>query len=172
MIDINLLRNDIDAVAIRLAARGYVLDVAGFSALESRRKEIQSRTEQLQAQSNALAKQVGQAKAKKDDTGALLLMTDGSRIGKELDSLESENKETQSRLREFVSLIPNLLHESVRLVVRVAVFLAVAQVLHQARRRVADVQRDRPRAVPFHERAGRIIGVVDRVRLGDRKSVV
>ncbi len=113
MIDIQLLRNDIDAVAKRLATRGYVLDISAFSVLESRRKEIQSKTEQLQAQRNALAKQVGQAKAKKDETGAHLLMTQGSHVGKELESLESQNKETQSQLREFVSLIPNLLHESV-----------------------------------------------------------
>jgi seryl-tRNA synthetase len=113
MIDIQLLRTDIDAVARRLAARGFVLDISAFSVLETRRKEIQTRTEQLQAQRNALAKQVGQAKASKDETGALLLVTQGSRVGKELESLEAENKEAQAKQREFVSLIPNLLHESV-----------------------------------------------------------
>ena len=113
MIDIQLLRNDIDAVAKRLATRGYVLDVSAFHALENRRKEIQTRTEQLQSQRNALAKQVGQAKAKKDETGALMLMNEGAGIGKALESLEIENKETQAKLREFVSLIPNTPHESV-----------------------------------------------------------
>jgi seryl-tRNA synthetase len=113
MIDIQLLRNDIDGVAKRLATRGYVLDVSGFNVLEEKRKSIQVKTEQLQSQRNALAKQVGQAKAKKDETGAHLLMTQGSRLGKELESLEAENKETQAKQREFVSLIPNLLHESV-----------------------------------------------------------
>jgi seryl-tRNA synthetase len=113
MIDINLLRNDIDAVAKRLATRGFVLDTSTFSVLETRRKEIQTKTEQLQAQRNALAKQVGQAKAKKDETGAHLLVTQGTHVGKELEGLEAENKEMQAKLREFVSLIPNLLHESV-----------------------------------------------------------
>jgi seryl-tRNA synthetase len=113
MIDLQLLRNDIDAVAKRLATRGYVLDVSAFNGLENRRKEIQTRTEQLQSQRNALARQVGQAKAKKDETGALLLMNEGAGIGKALESLEAENKETQAKLREFVSLIPNLPHESV-----------------------------------------------------------
>ncbi len=115
MIDIQLLRNDIDAVAKRLATRGYALDVAGFNSLEARRKNIQTATEQLQAQRNAVAKQVGQAKAKKDETGAHLLMTQGARVGKELEELEAENHETQAKLREFVALIPNLLHESVPL---------------------------------------------------------
>ncbi|HTP62551.1 MAG TPA: serine--tRNA ligase [Burkholderiales bacterium] len=113
MIDIQLLRNDIDAVAKKLATRGYVLDVAAFSVLETRRKEIQTKTEQLQAQRNALAKQVGQAKQKKDETGAVMLMTQGSRLGKELEGLEAQNKEIQAQLRDFVSLIPNLPHDSV-----------------------------------------------------------
>ena len=56
MIDIQLLRNDIDAVAKRLATRGFSLDVSGFNSLEEKRKNIQTRTEQLQAQRNALAK--------------------------------------------------------------------------------------------------------------------
>ena len=113
MIDIQLLRTDLEGVAKKLATRGFVLDAPSFLALEGKRKEIQTRTEQLQAQRNALAKQVGQAKAKKDETGALLLMNQGSGLGKELESLEAENKDTQARLREFVSLIPNIPHESV-----------------------------------------------------------
>jgi seryl-tRNA synthetase len=113
MIDINLLRNEIDAVAKRLATRGYALDVAGFNVLEEKRKDIQTRTEKLQAERNALAKQVGQAKAKKDETGAYLMVTRGSQVGRELEGLETENKETQAKLREFVALIPNLPHESV-----------------------------------------------------------
>jgi seryl-tRNA synthetase len=115
MIDIQLLRNDIDAVAKRLAARGYVLDVVSFRTLEEERRKIQTATEQLQAQRNALAKQVGQAKAKKDETGAHLLMTQGTQIGKDLDSLESANKEAQAKLRELVASIPNIPHESVPL---------------------------------------------------------
>jgi seryl-tRNA synthetase len=113
MIDIQLLRNDIDAVAKRLATRGYVLDISAFASLEEKRKSIQTRTEQLQAERNALAKQVGQAKQKKDETGAHLLMGQGSQVGKQLESLEAENKETQAKLREFVALIPNPPHESV-----------------------------------------------------------
>jgi seryl-tRNA synthetase len=113
MIDIQLLRNDIDAVAKRLAARGYALDVSGFKALEDKRKDIQTRTEKLQAERNSLAKEVGQAKAKKDETGALMLVTQGSRVGRALEAVEAENKEAQAKVREFVSLIPNIPHESV-----------------------------------------------------------
>jgi seryl-tRNA synthetase len=113
MIDIQLLRSDIDAVAKRLATRGYTLDVAGFRALEEARKRIQTATEQLQAQRNALSKQVGQAKAQKDEAQAAALMAQAAALGDRLKALEGENAATQARLHEFVSLIPNLPHESV-----------------------------------------------------------
>ena len=113
MIDIQLLRTDIDAVAKRLAPRGFQLDVAGFNALEEARRKIQTATEQVQARRNALSKQVGQAKAKKDEVQAVALMTQAGELGDKLKQMETENETLQVKLREFVSLIPNLPHESV-----------------------------------------------------------
>jgi seryl-tRNA synthetase len=115
MIDIQLLRSDIDAVARRLSTRGYALDSAAFRSLEDARKRIQTTTEQLQAQRNALSKQVGQAKAKKDEAQAASLMAQAAEAGEKLKALEGENESVQARLREFVSLIPNIPHESVPL---------------------------------------------------------
>jgi seryl-tRNA synthetase len=113
MIDIQLLRTEIDAVATRLATRGYVLDVAAFGALEEKRRQVQTVTEQLQSQRNALAKQVGQAKAKKDEAQAAALMRQGAELGETLKRMEAENAAAQEKLREFVSLVPNLPHASV-----------------------------------------------------------
>jgi seryl-tRNA synthetase len=113
MIDIQLLRTEIDAVATRLATRGYVLDIAAFGALEEKRRQVQTVTEQLQSQRNALAKQVGQAKAKKDEAQAAALMRQGAELGETLKRMEAENAAAQEKLREFVSLVPNLPHASV-----------------------------------------------------------
>src|SRR3989454_11700229 len=113
MIDVQLLRTEIDAVAKRLATRGYTLNIAGFRALEEKRREIQTATEQLQAERNALARQVGQAKAKKDQAQAAALMRQGAELGRKLKQMEAENAAVQEKLREFVSLIPNLPHASV-----------------------------------------------------------
>ena len=113
MIDIQLLRSDIDAVARRLSTRGYALDSPGFRSLEDTRKRIQTATESLQAQRNALSKQVGQAKARKDEAQAASLMAQAAEAGEKLKALEGENESVQAKLREFVSLIPNLPHESV-----------------------------------------------------------
>jgi seryl-tRNA synthetase len=113
MIDIQLLRNDVDAVARCLAPRGFALDVAGFRALEDARKQLQTATEQLQGQRNALSKQVGQAKAKKDKAQVAALMSQATGLGEKLKGMEQENGALQAKLREFVALIPNLPHESV-----------------------------------------------------------
>ena len=113
MIDMQLLRTDIGSVAQRLATRGYRLDVAGFKALEDARKRIQTATEQLQSQRNALSKQVGQAKAQKDDKLAAQLLAQAAESGDKLKQMETENAAVQAKLQEFVSLIPNLPHETV-----------------------------------------------------------
>ena len=62
MIDIQLLRSDIDSVAKRLATRGYALEISLFTELEGQRKAIQTSTENLQSQRNTLSKQIGIAK--------------------------------------------------------------------------------------------------------------
>jgi seryl-tRNA synthetase len=113
MIDIQLLRNSIETVASRLRARGYALDIAGFEKLEKHRKDIQTTTELLQAQRNALSRQVGQAKAKKDEAQAAALLAQAAEFGDRLKQIEVQNDAVQAQLREFVSLIPNLPHESV-----------------------------------------------------------
>ena len=115
MIDIQLLRTDIDALARRLATRGYHLDAAAFKALEDARKGIQTATEQLQSQRNALARQIGQAKAKKDEAQAAALMRQGAELADKLRQMEAENAAVQARLHEFVWQIPNIPHDSVPL---------------------------------------------------------
>jgi len=111
MLDPQLLRTDLERVAKRLADRPFELDVAGFRALEDERKQVQSRTQELQAQRNALAKQIGQAKSKGEDASAL--MAQSSAINAELDTLESCLDDIHTRLRAFMSTIPNVPHESV-----------------------------------------------------------
>ncbi len=112
MIDIQLLRGDIQAVATRLAARGGpAFPVAEFEALEAERKQVQTNTQDLQARRNALSKQVGQLKAKKEDASAL--MAEVNSQAEQLKALEQQFDSVQKRLNEFLMVIPNLPHESV-----------------------------------------------------------
>lgn len=62
MLDPNLLRNEPDAVAEKLASRGFKLDVDKLRALEERRKVLQVQTENLQAERNSRSKSIGRAK--------------------------------------------------------------------------------------------------------------
>jgi seryl-tRNA synthetase len=111
MIDIQLLRKDIDTVATRLAARKFQLDVAGFNALEAERKAIQTRTEELQGKRNSLSKQIGMLKGKGEDTSGVMAEVAG--LGDELKANEASLTEVQRKMAEFMESIPNLPHESV-----------------------------------------------------------
>jgi seryl-tRNA synthetase len=113
MLDIQLLRNDLEGVASRLAARPFHLDGAAFQMLEQERKLVQTRTQELQAARNSLAKRIGQAKGKGDDVSAL--MGEASQASAELQSLEAKLLQTQAKLQDFLLVIPNLPHASVPL---------------------------------------------------------
>ncbi|HYD81079.1 MAG TPA: serine--tRNA ligase [Paucimonas sp.] len=110
MIDIQLLRKDIDTVAARYATRGFKLDVAAFNALEAERKQIQTRTEELQSKRNALSKQIGILKGKGEDTSAVMAEVAG--IGDELKASAARLDEVQAKMNDFMMSIPNLPHES------------------------------------------------------------
>ncbi|MDM8356194.1 serine--tRNA ligase [Pandoraea communis] len=111
MLDIQLLRKDLDGVAARLKARGYTLDVATFAALEAERKQIQTQTEELQARRNALSKQVGMKKGKGEDASAEIAEVGG--IADLLKASEVRLEEVQARLSDLLLGVPNLPHESV-----------------------------------------------------------
>ena len=110
MLDINLLRNDLPAVATGLAKRGVTLDTARFEALERERKDIQTRTQDVQQRRNALSKQVGIAKSKGEDAAPILAEVGG--LGDEVKRLEESLENVQSKLRDFLLDLPNLTHAS------------------------------------------------------------
>lgn len=111
MLDPALLRGQLDAVAERLATRGYALDKAAIEALESRRKALQVETQELQNRRNTLSKQIGMAKGKGEDASAL--MADVGGIADTLKANEAALAELQQQLAAVMQGIPNLPHESV-----------------------------------------------------------
>ena len=108
MLDINLFRNDLPGVAAGLAKRGLALDTARFEALEARRKDIQVRTQDLQARRNAASKAIGAAKAKGEDAAPLLAEVAG--LGDDVKRLEAELEGVQVELSDFMLDLPNLTH--------------------------------------------------------------
>jgi seryl-tRNA synthetase len=114
MLDITLLRKDLDTVVQRLSTRKSpqpFLDVERFTALEAERKFIQTRTEDLQAKRNALSKSIGQLKAKGEDTSAVMAEVGG--IGDELKASAERLDVVQQEMNALLMSVPNLPHESV-----------------------------------------------------------
>ncbi|MEN9590411.1 MAG: seryl-tRNA synthetase [Pseudomonadota bacterium] len=111
MLDPALLRKDLDAVVRRLASRGFAFALESFNALEARRKAVQTETETLQAQRNALAKQIGALKSRGEDASAV--MAQSQALPLRLKALEQELTDIQQQLNDLLLAVPNLPHDSV-----------------------------------------------------------
>jgi seryl-tRNA synthetase len=114
MLDILLLRKDLDAAVARLETRKKpqaFLNVEKFRALETERKTLQTRTEELQSQRNSLSKQIGMLKAKGESTDQV--MAGVASIKTELDASALRLEALQAELQDMLLAVPNLPHESV-----------------------------------------------------------
>ena len=111
MIDISLLRNDIESLEKILKHRGFDLDVIFFNSLEEERKHIQIKTQELQQERNDLSKQVGVLKSQGKDASDILEKV--SNISAQSKELESQLALIQEKLNNFLLLIPNVPHDSV-----------------------------------------------------------
>jgi len=111
MIDINLLRDDLAAVEKKLSTRGFNFDSKLFSSLETQRKELQVKTQELQESRNQLSKQIGNEKSKGGDT--TVIMNEVSKVSSDLKDLETNLLKIQNELQDYLLTVPNLPHDSV-----------------------------------------------------------
>ncbi len=111
MLDPQMLRADAEALAKRLESRGIQLDVKRFRELEAARREVQSLVEGAQARRNQLAREIGQAKAKGQDVGALLDAS--NQTNATLGESERRLEKIRLELQDYLDGIPNLPHGSV-----------------------------------------------------------
>lgn len=111
MLDIQALRNDLDAVVAQLKRRGFEFDSAKFTGLEQERKAVQTRTQDLQAKRNNSSKQIGIAKSKGEDVSAILAEVAG--LGEQLKADELRLAELQAELQSLLLNVPNLPQASV-----------------------------------------------------------
>ncbi len=116
MLDILLLRKDLDSVIARLQTRKnpqQFLNVEAFKALEAERKTIQTRTEELQAKRNQLSKQIGMLMGKGEKDAAEAAKADVAAMKTELEQSATRLDELQAELQAMLVAVPNLPHESV-----------------------------------------------------------
>lgn len=107
MLDAKLFRSELAETAERLkTTRGFELDVARLDALENQRKDLQVRTETLQAERNSRSKAIGQAKAKGEDIAPLLAAVDD--LGAQLEAAKQELTDVQNELQSIIAGVPNL----------------------------------------------------------------
>ena len=111
MLDIQLLRADLDRVATRLADRGYTLDRERFLALEGERKQLQGHTQDLQARRNQVSKQIGEAMKKGEDVTELKASV--ASFADELAADEKRLAALQEDIEAFLANEPNVPHDSV-----------------------------------------------------------
>ena len=111
MLDSKLLRSNLQDVADRLASRGFTLDVARIDALEAKRKEVQTLTEKLQAERNAISKSIGQAKARGEEIAPLMASVET--MGSDLANGKAELDVIQTELDAILLGLPNLPDASV-----------------------------------------------------------
>ncbi len=113
MIDPQILRKDIESVRARLLSRKFELDVAQFTLLENERKLLQTRTEDLQAKRNQLAKAIGMKKGKGEDASPE--MNEATQINLDMEMGAARLAVVQTELQDFLMGIPNLPDASVPL---------------------------------------------------------
>ena len=111
MLDPKLIRGQLDEVATRLAQRGFKLDTARITALETERKEVQTRTQALQSDRNTRSKAIGKAKATGQDVAPLL--EDVADLGEQLKLAEERLELLQKELNDILLSVPNIPHDSV-----------------------------------------------------------
>ena len=111
MLDPRLIRSELDQVESHLARRAFRLDTAAFAELESRRREVQAKTQALQSERNSRSKLIGQAKAKGEDIQPLLAEMDS--FGDDLKSMEAELDGIQNSLDDLLLGVPNILDSDV-----------------------------------------------------------
>ena len=116
MLDILLLRKDLDSAIARLTTRKNpqpFLNVEAFRTLEAERKTLQTRTEELQAQRNQLSKQIGMLMGKGEKEAAEAAKAQVAAFKDELDASAQRLESIQAELATLLLAVPNLPHESV-----------------------------------------------------------
>jgi seryl-tRNA synthetase len=106
--DIKWIRENPEAFDAGLARRGLPAQAAGLIALDEARRAHVTKLQEAQARRNAASKEIGKAKAAKDDATANALMAEVAALKDQLASGEVVERELDGKLRDALSVIPNL----------------------------------------------------------------
>ena len=108
MFDIKWIRDNAQAFDAGLAKRGLAPLSAELMALDEARREHVTKLQEAQARRNQASKEIGQAKAKKDEAGAAKLLEEVARLKELIRAGEEEERQLDAKLKDALSVIPNL----------------------------------------------------------------
>src|SRR6202162_5786131 len=111
MYDLSFFRQNLDAIASRLADRGFTLDVEAFRKLDAERRAAVTESEQLKAQRNAETQEIGKLrKAGEDTTERQQRVREMAEL---IAALEARASELDEQFRQMLAGVPNTPHPSV-----------------------------------------------------------
>jgi len=111
MYELSYFRNNLDAVAARLADRGFTVDVEAFRKLDTQRRAAVSEAEALKAQKNTESAEIGKLKRAGEDTA--MLQQRVRELDELISKLDGQASLLDDQFREIMAGIPNMPHESV-----------------------------------------------------------
>jgi len=111
MLDIRFVRENVDLVRRKMLERGQDVDLDLFVSLDGRRRDILQNVESLRSDRNRVSKEIGKRKQNKED--ATDLISQMGQVSARIKELDEELKETETRLQDFIMMVPNIFHESV-----------------------------------------------------------
>lgn len=111
MHDLAFFRSNLDAIANRLADRGFPLDLDAFRAIDARRRSGLTEAESLKAKRNAASQEIGKLKKAGQDTEAA--QAEVRAIGERIAALDEQGKAIEEEFKQFLASVPNIPHESV-----------------------------------------------------------
>src|SRR5258708_1571677 len=111
MYDLNFFRNNLDAIAARLADRGFALEVDAFRSLDAERRAALTEAEALKAKRNAESQEIAKLRKAGQDTAERQQQVRA--MGEQIAALDEKAKALDDRFRELLAGVPNTPHTSV-----------------------------------------------------------
>jgi seryl-tRNA synthetase len=111
MYDLSFFRSNLDAIAARLALRGFTLNVDELRELDARRRAAVTETEQLKALRNSESAEI--AKLRKQGADTAERQRKMRETGERIRALDEQVARLDEEFRQALASVPNLPHESV-----------------------------------------------------------
>ncbi|MBQ3378994.1 MAG: serine--tRNA ligase [Clostridia bacterium] len=106
MLDIKVFREDIDRVKAALKVRGKEFDVSIITDLDSRRRDLIARADEMKQRQNKVSKEIPKYKKEGRDTAPIF--AEMKELSDEIKKLDDEIRDCEAKLQEALYEIPNI----------------------------------------------------------------